>query len=109
MSEELLLCPFCGGKATAHDFSWHATEFAGHIFKEPFWQVRCQTCKAALGDFNTKKEAIAAWNHRATPTAKRVTVTVDERGTIGHTECSECGVLVGMDDRYCRHCGKELT
>jgi uncharacterized OB-fold protein len=42
-------------------------------------------------------------------TAKRVTVTVDERGTIGHTECSECGVLVGMDDRYCRHCGKEFT
>jgi len=41
-------------------------------------------------------------------TAKRVTVTMDERGTIGHTKCSECGATVGMADRYCRMCGKEL-
>ena len=43
------------------------------------------------------------------PTAKRVRVTVDERRCIGHDECSECGATVGMADRFCRMCGKELT
>ena len=42
-------------------------------------------------------------------TAKRVTVTVDERGTVGRCMCSECGGKVDQDDAFCRHCGKELT
>ena len=40
-------------------------------------------------------------------TAKRIRA-IAERGTIGHTECSACHVAVGIDDCFCRHCGKEL-
>ena len=45
----------------------------------------------------------------AVPTAKRVRVTVDERGTVGRCMCSACGGKVDQDDAFCRHCGKELT
>lgn len=42
-------------------------------------------------------------------TAKRIRALADERGTIGHDECSACGGKVDQDDAFCRHCGKELT
>jgi hypothetical protein len=118
MSEELLPCPFCGGEAyLEHGFNYDYD--GGDRWYVYSADVVCSCgCtlhvdnawpKEYVSEEHSMDFAIAAWNNRATPTAKRVTVTMDERGTIGHTECSECGVLVGMDDRYCRHCGKEFT
>lgn len=72
---DLKPCPFCGGEAHTHDFSWHASQFAGHMFAKPYWQVICGKCRAAIGDFDTRAEAIAAWNARAehgTLTAEQV-------------------------------------
>lgn len=56
MSDELLPCPFCGERATAHEITWHAT---------PFWQVMCGGCRASIGDFPDRAEAVAAWNRRS--------------------------------------------
>lgn len=57
-------CPFCGGKARPFELTWHAGQFGAHMFEKPYWQVICGECKAAIGDFNSKAEAIAAWNSR---------------------------------------------
>lgn len=52
--EELLPCPFCGGKASAIDSKFSLATF-----------VRCDNCHSTTGNFKTKEMAIAAWNRRA--------------------------------------------
>lgn len=48
--EELKPCPFCGGKARAHDtIQWSL--------------VSCDECSAEIRGY-TKDEAIEAWNRR---------------------------------------------
>ena len=52
--EEFLRCPFCGGKASAIEvLNYDATA------------VRCNGCHASSGNYDTKEDAIAAWNRRA--------------------------------------------
>jgi Lar family restriction alleviation protein len=51
---ELKRCPFCGGQGVVEmDESW-------------YWEYEayCMNCTATLGHFNTKAEAIEAWNTR---------------------------------------------
>lgn len=48
--EPLKPCPFCGGIALLTNWG--------------LWRVWCQKCKAASGDFVSKKDAIKAWNKR---------------------------------------------
>lgn len=53
MTEELKPCPFCGGEAEIrdeHDHSW----------------IAHKGCPADLGGFETRVEAIVAWNRRTT-------------------------------------------
>ncbi len=49
--DRLKRCPFCGGEA----------EIVGYTI---FW-VTCKECTAETKDFDTKEEAIEAWNRRA--------------------------------------------
>ena len=49
MTEKLKPCPFCGGKAIFE-------ENTGTFF------IHCESCCAFTPDFNTKEQAIKAWN-----------------------------------------------
>jgi Lar family restriction alleviation protein len=57
---ELKPCPFCGGKAETYDY----------YFNE--WYIGCVECSCDLGVFDTKEEAIEAWNKRVPPTIKDI-------------------------------------
>ena len=50
--DELKPCPFCGGKANAF--------ICGRIFV-----VECESCGTSSDGFDSKKEAVEAWNRRA--------------------------------------------
>lgn len=47
-------CPFCGGKASAIE-----------VLNCYAIAVRCDNCHATSGNYDTKEEAITAWNRRA--------------------------------------------
>ena len=49
---ELRKCPFCGGEAETYSY----------YFNE--WYIGCVECSCDLGVFDTKEEAIEAWNRR---------------------------------------------
>jgi len=56
MSNEILPCPFCGGKAIAEDRSdLHSA-----------WLIGCDRCDCVMDVYyRTKEEAVEAWNRRA--------------------------------------------
>ena len=58
MSEELKNCPFCGGKVKVDLNTWTS---------RPLYTVCCGTddCHGNDAGYDTKSEAIAAWNRRA--------------------------------------------
>ena len=67
MMDNLLPCPFCGGEATISDGGYSGEKFL----------ARCRelSCPAASGFIRkTHDEAIAAWNRRAQPENKPLTL-----------------------------------
>lgn len=53
--EELLPCPFCGGEAESQSIpSFRNSHF-----------VRCKICLSSVRGYDTKDNAIAAWNRRS--------------------------------------------
>lgn len=55
-SNELLLCPFCGGEA----------KIDCYLYFDDFddWFIRCTSCFCRTRTFKTKKSAIITWNNR---------------------------------------------
>ena len=51
-TEPLLACPFCGGEAE---------------LGSPIYYVECTSCRGGVPSYDSRDEAIAAWNRRATP------------------------------------------
>lgn len=57
-NQELLNCPFCGGKA-------YITEECDYIANINVYYIECCNCKATFLDGNTNKdEEIEKWNRR---------------------------------------------
>ena len=108
---ELLDCPFCGGEARLFDISWTTTAYGGHMFKDPFWQVICDKCKAGIGDFNTEAEAIAAWNTRHERTCHIEHMPKNEELRCrSWLACSECGNEIdNYEMKYCPNCGAKVV
>lgn len=114
MSEELMPCPFCGGKA-------HIKEIVSSC--ERLYMVGCSDSECmgfeTLYAKPTVGEALAAWNHRAEHTCQ-IVVSVD-RSPASHGgrvhRCSSCGkALPGSLFRngwtkldYCPRCGARVT
>ena len=67
MSEgELKACPFCGSAACLFQDSGN---YPIRSRRQPDYFVECSECSNRTSLADTKNEAIAAWNTRATPTA----------------------------------------
>ncbi len=56
--DALKSCPFCGGPSIATERP-----------SKTGWRVMCHTDCDIFGDFDTRAEAIAAWNRRPAPAA----------------------------------------
>lgn len=88
-----VFCPFCGHDTLKVKPVWRSFRF-----------VSCDNCKAAGPVKKSEPEAWAAWATRYVPSGKPV---LCDDGTV---ECSKCGgVLDGMAEEYCPHCGIEYV
>lgn len=76
MSEKLKSCPLCGGEATLEGV------WAVKYVLSNGWHVGCRKCQVSQEKcFGTKRQAIAAWNHR----------------TPNIVHCRECKYITGTD------------
>ena len=69
MEQELEPCPFCGNDGSGRIEDALHVSMSERGWREPSWSVQCDKCTATTGYFDTKAEATAAWNTRATPSA----------------------------------------
>lgn len=87
MSDELKVCPFCGGDARIH------SKVLAEGFDSGYWAV-CDECgKGDTLPHESKEEAAAAWNDRAAVTDEQFAMAVhDGRAWQAVRECKleEC-------------------
>lgn len=103
MNMTLKPCPFCGGEASVK-----CEVFAG-IIARGYW-VSCddnncnEVIECSTHAFDTKVEAIAAWNYRAERTCRMI-----DNGA--ELCCSECDCRHSYDDepKFCMGCGARVV
>lgn len=110
MSENLLPCPFCGGKAKVRNASLGA-------------YVLCTKCLCSTAGETNPAKAITAWNKRAElfgnldcyecmngyPMVRLRTCTNVSDAGFGF-KCSECGDWEDIEHNpYCPHCGAKVV
>lgn len=90
-SNELLPCPFCGGKAQSERSTERFEYGTGGPYSVMEWgyYVYCEACSAGTHAVDvpppSEEEAVAAWNRRATPAPvpQPLEMPEDVRETIG--------------------------
>ena len=126
MAEELKPCPFCGGEArlvvcdsegNVHDESYEADPYSGLSYAIVHGSDDCcGECPVSTSDplpwlYETREEAVAAWNRRSEQTC-RMDAPID-----GEYRCEQCGHLNRDTYRaskgwfppeYCVHCGAKV-
>lgn len=93
--EELKPCPFCGGEAKTSDTATNKEN------KFEFGWIGCQECRVFINYINNqrgKSEAIAAWNRRAQPENKPL--TLDELRQMDGEPVYTVGVGANRTKRY---------
>ena len=78
--DELNTCTFCGHNASVYNVPVETTKFNPTFSVEGFgslgynttkksikYTIRCNKCKAAIGPYATRKQAIESWNKRKEP------------------------------------------
>lgn len=122
--EELLPCPFCGGKAFLEVIPPHQH----HFVKLPPYGggafVECKGCACAMSA-KTSGEVIAAWNRRAQHEQSEVVhgrwmgwttsayIGLDDVGDPKyadriHFRCSKCRYGTVVKSAYCPSCGAKM-
>ena len=96
MSNELKPCAHCGGEAECSQ--WFTAYVSGK------YATSCESCGILTAFYDTKAEAIQAWNARANNRTKR-TCKMEE------AYCSECGRPdpSSGDARFCAYCGARVV
>ena len=92
MTEELLKCPFCGGKADEIEID----DEDQHLY-----YVECEDCCAKTDYFYYKEKAIVAWNQRADKIRELVLDFFDDWTT---NPCRMCGKTHYDGDDKCVNC-----
>ena len=80
MDTELKPCPFCGEEAgicEANDICFHRDDDGNKIFGG--WRCFCPSCAIEQIGYETREEAVSAWNNRSTEHATH-RAPVDEKG-----------------------------
>ena len=104
MSDELKVCPFCGGDARIH------SKVLAEGFDSGYWAV-CDECgKGDTLPHESEEEAAAAWNARAAVTDEQFALAVhDGRAWQRVRECHMVPVSLydeeGVDGIECDECG----
>ena len=72
MNNTLLPCPFCGGEAKIKSryIGYGSVGLGAH----DWYSVECKECRAKGYEYGMEPEAIAAWNRRAQPENKPLTL-----------------------------------
>lgn len=111
---DLKPCPFCGGDDVNMGVRPHFREGKGNG-----WTVLCADCGGSIGyierpdghfyaEYDTKSEAIAAWNSRAERTCECIVEyaksPLDGKTIVLH-RCSSCNELMRPHMNYCPNCG----
>lgn len=118
MSDELKVCPFCGGDARIH------SKVLAEGFDSGYWAV-CDECgKGDTLPHESEEEAVSAWNARAAVADEQFSLAVHDgrvwqavrecvweiglrKGDDGTQYFTECGEAYILDDPYprCPSCG----
>lgn len=105
-NEQLMSCPFCGGKARVSEHVVPVTRFLDsgrrRITSEFVYGITCQKCGAMSSQYyETMGEAIGAWNTRHEMSAREF-VIAHHRMCQSKMECVECRIC--HDDGEPRSC-----
>ena len=67
---ELLNCPFCGGEAKVYSrkIDWLIDDY----------KVECSKCHCTTDIYDTKREAVEAWNKRVPPTSEQIVEYIEK-------------------------------
>lgn len=100
MSDELKLCPFCGGKAEIREGS----------STKPY--IRCKRCGCRTGSSRYRGNLAKAWNARAERTCGEyrgdVYETPDGKSDDIELWCENCDIPLEDGWRHCPNCGARI-
>ena len=100
MDTELKPCPFCGEEAgicEANDICFHRDDDGNKIFGG--WRCFCPSCAIEQIGYETREEAVSAWNNRSTEHATH-RAPVDEKGGGRMTGIDRLRTLAGAWDEW---------
>lgn len=97
---KLLPCPFCGDEAYLYEGKYYNVLGCETI--------RCHGNWTYSRMYDTKEEAIEAWNTRAEPTCYAKPYKRD--GDTDYFDCTECecGEINDVSAKYCNRCGRAI-
>lgn len=128
MSDELKVCPFCGGDARIH------SKVLAEGFDSGYWAV-CDECgKGDTLPHESEEEAVSAWNARAAVADEQFSLAVndgeawqkvrtcgqprgfipcdsDSFGSMSFAElwCEHCDIELDPEWQFCPNCGAKVV